>query len=320
MRLIRLAPLVLLLLLATACGGSATVVAPTDLQSCGASHVLTVPPYASTSPFNRPIARSARVDPKSAPMVRALAEIVRGSGFVLSVERWTVPVYVADKKTPRYDVQLTASWAHGRVLRAAPIPHNARPDPGGDGHLAVVDPVTGCEYDFYAAKRKGSGWTATWANTLPLTGDGIFHEGISARASGFGLLAGLIFPDELKRGEIRHALVFSSPLTRAGAPVVPATLGDGPSRVAGAMPFGARVRLDPTLDVDSLDLPRWQRTIARALQKYGMYLGDTGGAVSVYAVHPQSYDGDPYPELAAGNYAYLDGIPLERLQVMRPTP
>jgi hypothetical protein len=108
------------------------------------------------------------------------------------------------------------------------------------------------------------------------------------RASGFGSAAGLIFPDELAAGRIDHALTFTMKHTKAGGPVPPATASDGWSTVPGAIPEGARLQLDPALDLDSFRLTAWQKTIARALQQYGMYLTDTGGAVAFQAVHPQS--------------------------------
>src|SRR3712207_8502377 len=49
----------------------------------------------------------------------------------------------------------------------------------------------------------------------PIEGSGVDPSGSSARASGFGLLAGLVFPEELRRGRIEHALVFAYPYTRS---------------------------------------------------------------------------------------------------------
>ena len=275
-------------------------------------------PYAAASPFNRPIAANPRVDPNSAQLVAGVVRAARERGFVLSVREWTVPVYYADEETPRYDVPLTPYWAGKRVLREVPIPDDARPDPMADGHLAVVDRVGGCEYDFWQAERTPDGrWTASWGRRLPATGDGIASVGPSARASGFGLLAGLVFPDELARGRIEHALVFGYPYTRAGGPVAPATSSDGRTAGAGALPEGARLQLDPALDLDTLVLTPYERAIAEAMQQYGMFLGDTGGAVGVFAAHPHPFGEDPYAALLPpGGHVPLDGIPVERLRVL----
>ena len=82
-----------------------------------------------------------------------------------------------------------------------------------------------------------------------------------------------------------------------------------------------RVRLDPTLDLTTLGLTPYELTIARALQVYGMYLGDNGGnaGVTLDAVNPVSYAGQPYEGLLPdATYVALGHIPLDRLQVLLP--
>ena len=277
-----------------------------------------MPPYNRASPFRRRIPGGAQPIPSSARLVRSLAASARDRGFVIAFRAYSVPVYLAGPNAPRYDVTLTAPWAPQRVLEDVPIPAAARPDPAEDGHLAIVDHSRGCEYDFWRARKRNGKWSAAWANVLPLNGDGIFEDGLSARASGMGLLAGLIFPAELRRGRIDHALVFSYPNTRDDVFVPPATSSDGESRRADALAEGRLVQLDPGLDLDTLDLDPYEKTIARALQEYGMYLGDTGGTLGVYAAHPQSFDGAYQGLLPPVAFPRLDGIPLERLRVLAP--
>jgi hypothetical protein len=208
-----------------------------------------------------------------------------------------------------------------RALEGVPIPAAARPDPAGDAHLAVLDRRTGCEYDFWKARKHGSTWSAAWANSLRTSGSGILPRGLSARGSGFALLGGLIWPEELARGRIDHALIFSYPHTSAAGFVAPATESDGRSEQPDAIPEGARLQLDPSLDVDSLMLPPYERTIARALQRYGMYLADTSSNVTLYAVNSQSYLENPYTGLLpAVPYAPLDGIPIDRFRVLERGP
>jgi hypothetical protein len=275
--------------------------------------------YAPASPFNQPIAADARIDPQSDELVQSLLEAARQGGVLIAVGRWTVPAYVATARTPRYRVSLTASWAPRRALDGVPIPAEARPDPSGDGHLAILDRSNGCEYDFWKAEKHGQTWTAAWGNALRTTGPGVYPGGLSARGSGFALLAGLIWPDELARGRIDHALIFSYPYTSAAGFVSPATESDGRSDRPGAIPEGARLQLDPSFDVSSL--PGYERTIARALQRYGMYLADTGGNVSLYAVNPQSYRQNPYAGvLPGGKYVGIRDIPIDRFRVIEHGP
>lgn len=251
--------------------------------------------YSRQSPFNRSIPDEAKVDRNSATMVRQIVAEARSGGWGISARRWTTPIYHANSSTRRYRVSLTNRAYRGRALVGVPIPEHAEPDPSADGSMVVIDRERDCEYDFFRAHKRADGtWTAAFANSIATSSDGVYDFGESVRASGFASAAGLITPKELARGEIVHALTFTLHTTRAGGPVRPATASDGWSRAAGAIPLGARVQLDPKLDLEAFGLREWQRTIARALQRYGMYLSDTGGSLSLQAVHAQSIV-VPYP-------------------------
>jgi hypothetical protein len=103
--------------------------------------------------------------------------------------------------------------------------------------------------------------------------------------------------------------------------VLPATASDGKTTLAAALPQGARVQLDPALDLGTLRLSASERTIAEALQRYGMYLGDTGGALALYAVSPQSFDTNPYTGLLPDeSYVLLNKIPVGRFRVLKTGP
>jgi hypothetical protein len=147
---------------------------------------------------------------------------------------------------------------------------------------------------------------------------------MGAKAGGFASLAGLVWPQELRSGKIDHALFFAYPSTKSCGPVSPATAGDGSSEDSGAIPEGARVQLDPDLDLDSLHLAPYQRTIAEALQTYGMILGDTGGALGLYGVGRQSFEGDAYEGLLPGGefpeFSDLGEIPADRFRVLELPP
>ena len=84
-----------------------------------------------------------------------------------------------------------------------------------------------------------------------------------------------------------------------------------------ALPIGAHLVLDPTLDIDALNLPPAERTIAKALQKYGMFLADSSGGFTLYAVHPSSFAGNPYIAIWGDvTYAGINGIPFDRIKVL----
>jgi hypothetical protein len=285
---------------------------------CGLPWYGDGPYFAPSSPLKQPIATGAAIDPRSSAMTAGFAQAAATGRFTLSVKMFTVPVYFAGPKTPRVSVRLTASWAPRRVLKGVPLPTAARPDPGSDGHLAIIDRASGCEYDFWQARFEDGRLVASWGNRIALRGDGVFHAALAARASGFALTAGLILPAELRSGDIRHALAMQYPFTRSGGPVPPATASDGRSAGPTAIPEGARIQLDPSLDLSAFHLRPYELAIARALQVYGAFVVDTGGAVSFFVVHPQSYASNPYADLLPDNtFVPLNRIPLGYLQVLR---
>jgi hypothetical protein len=281
--------------------------------------------YSDASPFNQKVPANAKVDLDSAAMVSSLLRDAQKQGFYVAVDAWTIPVYYADEETPRYDVALTASWASTRTMREVPIPAQAAPDSEEDGHMVIIDSAAHREYDLFQAKKSGGGWRASWGNSIGTEGSGVFANGASARGSGFALLAGLIWPDELKDQRIGHALIFSFNHTKSGGPVAPATESDGTSPKSDAIPEGARIQLDPGLDLDTLGLEPYEKTIAKALQEYGMILGDDGGGISLYAIHPMSVRGNPYAGVLPSpdpdyGVVFLPNIPVEKFRVVELGP
>ena len=247
--------------------------------------------YSEENPFNTAIPDDPPIHPRSGEMVDQLMAEVEELGWAIATSAWTNTVYHADESTPRHDVELTSDSYTGQRLLDVPIPDEARVPEDSDGGLVVIDRSEGCEYDLSRAQPlEGGGWSAWFGNALPLDGNGIYPRSEAPSASGFASAAGMIMPEELEAGRIEHALAFTMKNTKAGGPVRPATGSDGKSTAPGAIPEGARLQLDPGLDLDSLNLKPHERTIAEALQRYGMFLVDTGGAVAVRVEHTLSTD------------------------------
>jgi hypothetical protein len=106
----------------------------------------------------------------------------------------------------------------------------------------------------------------------------------SADAAGYPITDLLFTADEVKAGEINHAIRFILPndRIRKGEMVLPAThsgVGKG-TPTADTVPYGARLRLKADVDISALK-PGAQ-VIARALKKYGMFLAD-GGNIALTA-------------------------------------
>jgi len=269
--------------------------------------------YASTSPFNTPIADDPAIDADSETLVESL---VASMEAVVQVNQYSTPVYLADSSTPVSDVELACGevWELG-ITRMVNIPipgwAQASMDIDGaatvgcgeessqDNFLVILDLENRCEYDFWQARQEGESWVASFGVGIEMDGSGVLDKGLSARGSGFAFLGGVIWPDEISNGKINHPLAFSYEFTREGGPVAPATDSDGVHSDDFAIPEGAIIQLDPELDLDTLDLEPFELTIATALQEYGMILVDSGsaGPVGFYAIDPDSVTGNMWGEL-----------------------
>ncbi len=266
--------------------------------------------FHATSPFNVPIPANSTVDPNSGIMRNSLVNDAKARGAVIAWKEWSVPLFLADAKTPRYTIKLVKFQISGFTqLSNVPIPDAAIPDNKQDGHMTILDSSTGCLYDFWQASKVSGVWRTSWANRMYVADSGVYPMGASTRGSGFANLAGVIFPDELLgSGEIKHALIFSSGMNRKGGPVAPATESDGPFVGNQYIPEGARVRLRPDFDLSKY--PEYLQKIGKALKIYGAYNADnSGGGFSFYALNTRAgsmafgagtkwpWGDDPYPKI-----------------------
>lgn len=243
-------------------------------------------PYSAKSPFNRKIPYKPLLNGRSDRIVRTITAVKPGpldAGTEETTEDWGRPMYVSDRDDPVFRVHCTRPWGRcaleGRRIR---IPDGARPAGAGDAHLTVVDPESGWEYDMWKVARKpeGGGRLVTaWGGRTRIDGSGL---GSGAVAANFGTLAGLVRPEELEAGRIRHALFMTVPCVgRVGGrhTVFPAK---GQARLCpdrrDAPALGSRIQLMMLPEeIDALPVPPWQKTLLHAMAEYGMFVGDTGG-------------------------------------------
>lgn len=263
--------------------------------------------FAPDSVWNAPLGPNTPLDPSSERRTRALGaeirrEIKEGTGPWISDLEYSTPVYVVSRYQPRVRVELeTGEW--GDPLRDAleegvPIPPGARPSKGTDGHLTIHQPSTGMLWEFWRARREGGRWRASWGGVMPNTAQnpGFYHGenwNWGSTASSLPVAAGTILIEELRRGRIDHALAVSLPEPCQGVFAWPAQRTDGGSAEGDCIPEGARLRIDPGIDLERIPMAPVERTIARAAQRYGMIVRDrTGHAVGLSAETPQRPDDD----------------------------
>ena len=276
-------------------------------------------PFPSDSVWNTPVGNAQPVSNSSSLVSFFLANTVHPN---MTLRTWGVSVAEADSSDPLYSVPCVeytrcTLGAFGQV----PIPLTATPDLEEDGHMVVYDPAAQREWGMWQAKTLNGAWTAGAGEAVSTnSGNGVAPAGtVGSNAANFPLLAGIVRPEEILQGHIDHALVFSSPKVSSAGHVCPATHNDGFSSDPNALREGMRLQLDPTLDVDALNIPAWQKTIAKAVQVYGMYVKDQGGTFGIHAENPISRGYDAWAKVGFDTSltsASLSGIPWERLRVV----
>lgn len=280
-----------------------------------------VGPYASpfgvASPWRQEIPPDAAVDPNSAAMIAAVqAEPALNANLV----EYGIPIYRADEGTPTYSVECTrvdygicpfAGWP-------VAIPLEAEPNSGSDGVLVSVDEASGIVFEFWRAARRGDGWTTSFAAVNSLHGSG---WGGAATGSGASRLGGVVRVAEIEAGEIPHALALQSnnacPTFRP-----PALKSDGTSMRADCLPEGARLQLDPSLDLTALNLSPGERAVATAMQRFGGYLMDVAdtplsASFELDSQAPTGAVGQTYSEAGfRWDYDAMEKVPWDRLRVL----
>lgn len=261
------------------------------------------------SPINKPIPQNPTLDPLNTAIISYItSQMASDKRGVLDCSIYGSRVYHATAATPRVMVAPSASrdpLNYPMVTTGLSIPLDPTwlPAPGTDAHLCVVD-TDGLEYSFWEYTG-GANPTAGGAGVTDTNSSEITSRFQGATAARFSRLAGLIRIEEWERGFIDHAIFIASSITKPGSPPpfrFPAKQSDG-KNLDGAplnacLEEGARLQLDPNFDVDAqAGWQPWHRIVAKAMQTYGMYVGDTGGALlSIPAEIPKSATG---PEATA---------------------
>jgi hypothetical protein len=278
--------------------------------------------FAADSVWNAPLPADALLDPRSDVLVKTLNDTVahdiaaRWGPWISTFE--TSPLYTVPADQPTVRVRLSpGSWKVGlqQTFEAVPIPPEAEPALGPDAHLTVWQPSTDRLWELYHASKQADGWHADFGGSIAsvsrspgyFTTDswpGLSKPSWGATATSLPVIAGTMMIDELEAGVIPHALAMNIPYALPNVYSWPAQRTDGDSTDPDAIPEGARFRLDPDLDLSSLELPPLTRMIAVAAQRYGMIVRDqTHHAVSVFAENPAQFGTDPY----TGEFGFYGG-------------
>ncbi len=276
-------------------------------------------PFATTSPFNVPVRTAPRIDAKSAAMITQIGRA--GLGYANLVE-YGIPIFVASSTTPRLPVNCTiTTWGPCQLeVGPRPSPTNAAPNSGSDGVMTIIDPVANTVDEYWQADRTSAGWNTSWGSISSLSGSG---WGSTSTGAGASRLAGVVRISEIAAGQIPHALVLQSDTACAKVFRAPATKTDGLSTRTDCVPEGARLQLDPAINVAAIpNITPGERAVARALQVYGAYLidrADTPLSVS-FELAPDASSSSPGTVYQKAGFAWdyfgMPHIPWKKLRVL----
>ncbi|HET6276285.1 MAG TPA: hypothetical protein VFE16_10190 [Candidatus Cybelea sp.] len=161
-----------------------------------------------------------------------------------------------------------------------PIPPNAQIEGGrnakGDRHVLVLQQGVCRLYEMWDAYPidGGKSWRAGSGALFHLNSNKLRPNGwTSADAAGLPILPALVKCDEVKAGEIDHALRVTFNETQQGY-IHPATHYASDSRDPNLPPMGLRIRMKASYDISGITGESY--VIAVAMKKYGMFVADNG--------------------------------------------
>jgi hypothetical protein len=296
-------------------------------------------PFNKASVWNLPIPINAQKHPDSDIIIKNAVSYTKHIRFAYS---YLIPVWVVNSNNiPSVKVksQYPFDWwdrdRNGWTDIKVPVTEDMWAEPTPDGHICIIDPIKKISWEMsrFFWQPGGTPNSSTY-NIWDITGSGVgnANEGRrwkarGGRGSGFPLIAGLIRPEETASGEIRHAMVFTFRKNRRaddGSKIFlsPACRSDG-KYIGHQYPIeGMLFQLDPSLnekDFNAWGLNKEGKILARALQKYGMYLGDNGGAMALQVQLLASTPEEHYQiweKLFPGFYKNIEKIPTNKFTVI----
>jgi hypothetical protein len=299
--------------------------------------------FAPSSVWNHPLSPDARIDPRSPQLVSGLlAEVKREQaasiGPWVQTDSYSTPLYVVKRQHKTVRVALddpTASWRVGlqKAYDKVPIPRDARPAAGSDGHMTIWQPSTDKMWEFWQARKVNGAWHAAWGGAMNHVSKspgyytnnswpGLSAPNWGATATSLPVIAGTMLVRDLRSPWIRHALAVDLPAPASGHYSWPAQRSDG-SGPSNSIPEGARLRLPPDLNLQKMNLPPIVLKMARAVKRRGMIVRDqTGTAIGFFAQDPVRAKTDPYYG-AGGVFGgqmpnkFLARFPWSKLEVLK---
>jgi len=247
--------------------------------------------------WNAPVAANAPLNPYGEEILEFLSTGPESGDRCLKLagagqSPWGQPFYWATRSDPTYDIQGIDSPQRPPELDSLRIPSDARAGDNNDGNMTVFDLESGYVVALTDASfdQSDDEWSASGGSVTYLDSNGLYGElaasdeprntGTHRGNNGATLAARW---DMVAAGEIDHVLKVAVGPEVSGRHVFPMVGSDGDytGDDPAVPPQGLRLRVKPSVDLDALNLHPQALVIAEALQKYGFYIGDSGGTTAL---------------------------------------
>jgi hypothetical protein len=254
------------------------------------------PPFRDDSWWNTPLPGDAPRHPQGSDILdylRTAPDSGRGCLMLAGAgeSHWGTPLYWTEPSDPEYDVTGVVQQRPPE-LRSLRIPVGARPASNSDDSMSIFDvdrgyvvALTDAEYD-----EDDDTWTAGGATVTYLDSNGLHVDtGRSDDPRNIGSHRGnngatmAVSWDQVQDGAVRHVLKIAAGPEVANRYVFPMVGSDGDYEGSRpeVPPQGLRLRIKASVDLQELDLHPEALVIARALQRFGAYIGDSGGTTAL---------------------------------------
>lgn len=257
-------------------------------------------------------------------------------GPQIATRQYSTPVYKVPVDQPVVRVQFdnlpSDAGTMQTAFEAVPIPPNAKAADGLDMQLTVWQPSTDKLWELWKAEKRADGWHARWGGAIEhVSTDPGFYTTDSwpgaksnwgASGTSLPLIAGTVLIKEAQEGKVDHALAMALPTVRYWWYSWPAQRSDGNYAGTQYIPEGAHFRVDPTLNVDSMNLSPFAKMLAKAMQRYGVIVRDVSSTIQLYGEDHTPTGSNPWPGIIGPAYpnntwSMLAKLPWKRMQLLK---
>jgi len=277
---------------------TALLLVPTGPGSVQDQQLVATPPvaFSSTSWWNAPVPVNAPQNANAAAILNYMSTAEQSRGGCLRLggagtNAWGEPVFWAKSGDPTYSIRPTG-YKLPPEFSSLRIPVNASAGVNSDAELVVFDEEKGYvaalhRATFDATRRS---WSAAGGVVTYLASNGLHvrtqrsddprNVGSWRGNNGATMMARF---DQVQAGAITNVLkIASGPevSSRFTFPMVGSD-GDYKGTSVAVPPQGLRFRIKPGVDLSTLNLAPQALIIARGLQNYGFYIGDSSGTTTL---------------------------------------